>query len=98
MAETSTKSIGIAPSDVHVLLVDDERLSRTVISTLLTRCNYHVTVAESGAQAMQILRSSAPGTFQLVLTVRLNFSLVQFDCRPIQFLHCSQGNPHIFPL
>jgi len=30
----------LSPSDVHVLLVDDERLSRTVVSSLLRRCNY----------------------------------------------------------
>ena len=31
---------GFSPSDVHVLLVDDERLSRTVVSNLLRRCDY----------------------------------------------------------
>ena len=30
----------LSPSDVRVLLVDDERLSRTVVSSLLRRCNY----------------------------------------------------------
>jgi hypothetical protein len=30
----------LSPSDVHVLLVDDERLSRTIVSSLLRRCNY----------------------------------------------------------
>lgn len=34
----------LSPSDVHVLLVDDERLSRTVVSSLLRRCNYTGTV------------------------------------------------------
>ncbi len=30
----------LAPSDVHVLLVDDERLSRMVVGNVLRRCNY----------------------------------------------------------
>jgi hypothetical protein len=29
-----------------------------------------VTVAESGAQALEVLQRSLPGTFQLILTVR----------------------------
>lgn len=36
----ATKAGALSPSDVHVLLVDDERLSRTVVSNLLRRCNY----------------------------------------------------------
>lgn len=111
----------LAPADIHVLLVDDERLSRTVVANLLRKCNYKgapgvcvvgqrrvlrpmqgcshgpasaptaplhqpapparprtalspppvppaVTTAEHGAEAMEILRSSPHGTFQLVLT------------------------------
>lgn len=30
----------LAPADIHVLLVDDERLSRTVVANLLRKCNY----------------------------------------------------------
>lgn len=30
----------INPEDIHVLLVDDERLSRTVVASLLRKCNY----------------------------------------------------------
>lgn len=30
----------LAPSDVHVLLVDDERLSRVVVGNVLRKCNY----------------------------------------------------------
>lgn len=29
-----------SPTDLHVLLVDDEVLSRTVIGSLLKKCNY----------------------------------------------------------
>ena len=28
------------PSDIHVLLVDDEKLSRTVVGNLLKKCDY----------------------------------------------------------
>jgi CheY-like chemotaxis protein len=39
-----------------------------VVSSLLRKCNYKVTVAQSGSEAMEVLQSSGPGTFQLVLT------------------------------
>lgn len=58
----------LRPEDVHVLVVDDERMSRTVVSTLLKKCKYRVTTAEDGAEAVELLRSHAPGTFQLILT------------------------------
>jgi hypothetical protein len=45
LGSDATKNItpqktSLSPSDVHVLLVDDERLSRTVVSSLLRRCSY----------------------------------------------------------
>lgn len=87
-------------SQVHVLLVDDERLCRTVVASVLKRCGYRgapwcgcrrgpaatapsssshpnvpplpalraVTSASDGAEALRLLRGSAPDTFQLVLT------------------------------
>lgn len=30
----------LTPSDVHVLLVDDERLSRMVVGNVLRKCSY----------------------------------------------------------
>ena len=30
----------LQPSDIHVLLVDDEALSRVVVGNLLRKCNY----------------------------------------------------------
>jgi hypothetical protein len=30
----------VAPNDVHILLVDDERLSRVVVGNLLRKCLY----------------------------------------------------------
>ncbi|CAL8465090.1 g4625 [Coccomyxa elongata] len=58
----------VAPNDVHILLVDDERLSRVVVGNLLRKCSYKVTEAGSGMEALEILRGQPPGTFSLVLT------------------------------
>lgn len=58
----------INPEDIHVLVVDDEMMSRTVVSTLLKRFKYTVTTAEDGAEAMELLKSAPPGTYHLVLT------------------------------
>ena len=30
----------VAPNDVHILLVDDERMSRVVVGNLLRKCGY----------------------------------------------------------
>ena len=35
----------LAPEDIHVLLVDDERLSRIVVGNLLRKCGYRGTLA-----------------------------------------------------
>ncbi len=35
--------LGTKPEDIHVLLVDDERLSRVVVGNLLRKCNYQGT-------------------------------------------------------
>ena len=32
--------LGKKPEDIHVLLVDDERVSRLVVGNLLRKCNY----------------------------------------------------------
>jgi hypothetical protein len=66
----------LQPQDIHVLLVDDELLSRRIVGSLLRSCSYAVTVAESGMQALSMLQRSVPGTFQLVLTVRGGCGLV----------------------
>ena len=68
--------LALAPAECHVLLVDDEPLSRLVVGNLLRKCSYQVTVAESGTAALDMLRRSVPGTFQLILTVSVFFVLV----------------------
>jgi hypothetical protein len=42
MPGTSGKDTGktVSPKDVHILLVDDERLSRVVVGNLLRKCSY----------------------------------------------------------
>ena len=46
---------GMKPSDIHVLLVDDEKVSRLVVAKQLTRAGYTVTLAENGEQALAFL-------------------------------------------
>ncbi|KXZ53054.1 hypothetical protein GPECTOR_8g49 [Gonium pectorale] len=58
----------VNPSDIHVLLVDDERLTRLVVGNLLRTCKYKVTIAESGTHALEVLSKAGPGAFQLILT------------------------------
>lgn len=38
--------LGKKPEDIHVLLVDDEKLSRVVVGNLLRKCNYQGAVRE----------------------------------------------------
>jgi len=56
----------VRASDVHVLVVDDERICRTVTSRLLRNCGYRVTTAQSGAEALELLRRGTE--FHLLLT------------------------------
>jgi two-component system response regulator HydG len=49
----------------HILVVDDEPSMRTTLSILLKRKGYQVSLAESGAEALQML---ARGGYDMVLT------------------------------
>lgn len=40
LREQEASKSKLQPEDIHVLLVDDERLSRTVVANLLRKCNY----------------------------------------------------------
>ncbi|GAX79000.1 hypothetical protein CEUSTIGMA_g6440.t1 [Chlamydomonas eustigma] len=75
------------PSDCHVLVVDDERISQVVVSSLLRKCNYKVTVAQGGSEAMEVLQKSEPGAFQLVLT-----DLVMPTCSGLDLLRYVRSN------
>lgn len=39
-AATAAAAPSLSPADVHVLLVDDERMQRMVVASLLRKCNY----------------------------------------------------------
>jgi len=56
----------MAVDNMNVLVVDDQRVDREIVAKLLKNCQYKVTVAENGKQALEILTSS-PTEFHLVL-------------------------------
>ena len=43
------------PENLHVLLVDDERLSRLVVTNMLQKSGYTVTCLESGQDVIELL-------------------------------------------
>mmetsp|Transcript_13499 Transcript_13499/g.49111 ORF Transcript_13499/g.49111 Transcript_13499/m.49111 type:complete len:242 (+) Transcript_13499:340-1065(+) len=57
----------LLPTDMTILLVDDDRTSRLIVSGLLIKCGYKVEVADSGQQALDILRAEQK-QIHLVLT------------------------------
>ena len=60
------------PSDIHVLLVDDEGISRATVARVLRNCAYRVTEVSDGLEAMHVLKGSLHGReqdrFHLLLT------------------------------
>lgn len=60
------------PSEIHVLLVDDEGISRTTVARVLRNCAYRVTEVSDGLEAMHVLKESLHGReqdrFHLLLT------------------------------
>jgi CheY-like chemotaxis protein len=50
---------------LKVLIVDDEKVSRDLVTTLLEADQHEITTASSGAEALQLLRS---GSFDLLVT------------------------------
>mmetsp|Transcript_28313 Transcript_28313/g.39117 ORF Transcript_28313/g.39117 Transcript_28313/m.39117 type:complete len:328 (+) Transcript_28313:145-1128(+) len=60
----------IDASEVHILLVDDERLSRLVVRNLLEKCLFKVTPCDSGLKAQEIVEQGtrgAPFPYNLLL-------------------------------
>mmetsp|Transcript_43869 Transcript_43869/g.73045 ORF Transcript_43869/g.73045 Transcript_43869/m.73045 type:complete len:286 (+) Transcript_43869:207-1064(+) len=57
----------ILPSDIHVLLVEDEPLSRMVVCNMLKKCRYQVTAVETGNEAWELL-SAPDNPFTLLMT------------------------------
>lgn len=60
-----TGEINFHPEDVRILVVDDNRINRTVASELLKRQGFTVETAESGTEAVDIIK--ADGNFNLIL-------------------------------
>jgi PAS domain S-box-containing protein len=56
----------VPPGHGHVLLVDDEPLIARVMSRMLTKLGYEVTVTSSGIEALRLF-SASPGTFDAVV-------------------------------
>lgn len=63
----ASASLASSLSDVHVLVVDDEPLSRTIVGNLLRKCDYQVTMVESASEAIRVLDENG-SQFDLVLT------------------------------
>ena len=57
----------------RILVVDDERINRVLLSTNLEEAGYFVEEAEDGQQALEMLRTR-PRVWRLVL---MNFSINQ---------------------
>ena len=54
----------------HILLAEDDRTSRTLLSAILRKWGYHPIVADNGAQAWEIMqRDDAPGLLLLDWTM-----------------------------
>ena len=54
-------------SGKHILLVDDVAINREVASMILQNMHFSVETAADGAEAVERIRTSAPGTFDAVL-------------------------------
>ncbi|MDP6715240.1 MAG: GAF domain-containing protein [SAR202 cluster bacterium] len=68
IAKAVTGVSELASGTERILLVEDEELVRTAISTMLEQLGYQVTVAYNGEEALRMMLVSEVGEFQLVLT------------------------------
>jgi CheY-like chemotaxis protein len=55
-----------SPDDGHVLIVEDERVSRRALTLLLTACGYRAVAAGSAEEALSMLASDGAPDFALV--------------------------------
>ena len=53
--------------DKHILLVEDNELNREIATEILTEYGFIVDTAENGAEALEKVSTSKPGTYDLVL-------------------------------
>src|SRR6185503_1290138 len=54
------------PNDVSVLIVEDEKVSRNALASLLTACGYRTDAVESGEEAMRRVNSGDSPSFALI--------------------------------
>jgi putative two-component system response regulator len=54
------------PDDGHVLIVEDERVSRKALALLLRACGYKTVAAESAEEALRLLALDDRPDFALV--------------------------------
>jgi len=57
----------VQPSSIHVLLVDDEKISLMLAQKLLKQCQYKVSVASDGRQALEMLNAQS-GEYSVVIS------------------------------
>jgi two-component system, response regulator PdtaR len=55
-----------ARDDGHVLIVEDERVSRRALALLLSACGYHTMAVGSAEEAIRLMRSDDPPDIALV--------------------------------
>lgn len=65
--EEEEDCLGIDPASVHVLLVDDDRLSTFVVSNMLEKLGFRVTSFDSGVEVLEAL-NEMEFPYNLVLT------------------------------
>ena len=53
---------------MKVLVVDDDRSWRDIVSSVLQRAGWEVVEAESGEKALEIFSGAGPGEFKVIVT------------------------------
>ena len=95
VGETDKGSRSYTPGNFHVLVVDDERVNRRVLSNHLTLQNYRVTEAVSGEDALVIIHGEAD--IDLILLDIMMPRMSGYEvCRELRKTHSVQDLPIIF--
>jgi two-component system sensor histidine kinase ChiS len=85
-------------NDVKILVVDDEAINRRLLKNHLTLQEYHVTLAESGEKALELINKMDKEDLpDLILLDVMMFKLSGFDvCKKIRETYSSSEIPIIF--
>ena len=65
--ELVTAEAGVSRHTGHILLAEDNELNQEIAQAILEEAGFTLDIAENGALAVEMLRSSVPGYYQLVL-------------------------------